>query len=83
MPRRRFAKILGAVLAAFVLAGAGAYVLHSFRTGSGLFVGTGLVLLAVAIALPTQFSEGVAHAKELVPAIVEAVRATKKPDGGP
>jgi hypothetical protein len=69
--------ILGAALSALACALLGAYVLRHFETATGLAVGVGLELLAVAIALPTPFHAGVVALKEnlvlIVPVIVGAL----------
>jgi hypothetical protein len=74
---KRVLAILGAVLSALACALLGAYVLRHFQTPSGLAVGVGLELLAVAIALPTPFHAGVVALKDnlvlLVPVIVDAL----------
>jgi hypothetical protein len=62
--------ILGAVLSALACALLGAYVLRHFETATGLAVGVGLELLAVAIALPTPFHAGVVALKENLVLIV-------------
>lgn len=74
---KRVLAIVGAVISALACALLGAYVLRHFQTPSGLAVGVGLELLAVAIALPTPFHAGVVALKDnlvlLVPVIVDAL----------
>ena len=71
-------KILGAVLASLVCALTGAYVLWQFHTNWGLIGGVGLELLALAIALPTPFTAGMATLRGglvvIVPVVLDALK---------
>lgn len=77
---------LSAAASSLTLAGFAVYVLRHFQTTVGLLVSTGALCVALGIAFRTEFHDGVAavgeNAKALAPIIVDAVRGTKKPDGG-
>lgn len=60
----RLFRFLGAILAALLFTGAGAYVLWQFHTTAGLVAGLACLVLAVAIALPVPFHAGVNTVKE-------------------
>lgn len=66
-------KVIGAILASLVCAATGAYILWQFHTFGGLVGGGLLVLLSVAIALPTPFHQGVSALKDNLVLIVPIV----------
>lgn len=78
--------VFSAVLAALICAATGAYILWQFHTTFGLVGGVGLVLLSVAIALPTQLKRGSAELKDSVVVVVEqaehALKGDSSKDGG-
>lgn len=75
-------KILAAILAALVCALTGAYVLWQFHTNWGLIAGVGLVVLAVAIALPVPLHAGAVAVKDnavlVLPVIVDALKGGER-----
>lgn len=81
-------EIVAAVLAALICEATGAAVLWFFHTTPGLFVGVGLILLGLAIALPTPFHAGIltfkSNAQELGPLVDGFVgrRASDRRDDG-
>jgi hypothetical protein len=82
MPGRRFWSIVSAVVLSLVSAAFGVYVLHRFQSTAGLLVGTAAVALSLAVAFPTQFHEGLAFLRaEIVPAVLDAMRGTKRSGG--
>jgi hypothetical protein len=62
---------MGAILAALICAATGAYVLRHYSGTAGLAVGVALVLLGLAIALPTQLRKGSMTFKDSVVVVVE------------
>jgi hypothetical protein len=74
--------ILAAIVAALVCALTGAYVLWQFHTNWGLLAGVALVILALAIALPTQLRQGTAELKDnatvIVPVVVDAMKGGER-----
>jgi hypothetical protein len=75
-------KIIGAIAAALICGALGAFILWRFHTNVGLIVGGSLVMLAVAIALPTPLHLGVVVLKDNItligPAIGDAVRMGRR-----
>lgn len=71
-------KIIAAVLAALICAVLGGYILWQFHTTGGLIGGVLLILLSVAIALPTPFHQGVVALKENLVLIVPVVSGALK-----
>jgi hypothetical protein len=69
-------KAIRNILAALILAVLGCYVLWVFKSTWGLSIGVALVLLAVAIALPTELRSGVDELKHgavvLLPVVLDA-----------
>lgn len=77
---------LSAAASSLALAAYAIYVLRHFQTTAGLFLATGAIAVALGIAFKTQFHDGVAavgeNARSLAPVIVDAIRGTKKKEGG-
>lgn len=75
---------LGAIVAAFIVAGTGGYILWQFHSTPGLIGGAALVLLGVGIALPVQLSEGATTLKTnvvlVVPVIANALKGGRRED---
>jgi hypothetical protein len=84
---KRALAILGAVFLAVALAGTGAYVLRQYQTFAGLMTGAGLILLALAVAFPTPFHEGVVVLKTnlvlIVPVIADALKGGSRKSDPP